>query len=236
MGKTLSSSRSVGQLLGALLVLCLAGCAANKTSHTGYLGDYTGLVQAGDSSMAVYLRPGLTAAEFRQLSIDMVTFAGTSPRVAGLSDDERVELKSYLMQSMQKVMSLAEPTSATQPATQPVTPLRHAKASAAITDFDAPNVAVNVVMAVVLIPLSTGGASMEFDVRDVMTDQRLLAMTCSDAGRVTTWQGMKDAFGRLDHAKAAMDACTQRLAMQWHGPTWTPPTPTTPTTPTTTTQ
>ena len=91
-----------------------------------------------------------------------------------------------------------------------------------MTDFDAPNVPMNVVMAVVLIPLSTGGASVEFEVRDAATDQLLLAMTCSDAGSVTTWQGMKDAFGRLAHAKTALDACTQRLAMQWHGPTWTP--------------
>ena len=230
MYKARPPSAAVAQVVVISLILSLAGCAANQTTHTGYLGDYAALVSGSDSKTAVYLRPGLTPGDFKQLSVDMVAFAGSSPRVAGLSDEERNTLKSHLMQSLQRVMSPAEPASSTPStpppgSTQTAVPPRSARLRAAITDFDAPNVAMNVVMAVVLIPLSTGGASMEFEVRDAGTDQRLLAMTCSDAGSVTTWQGMKDAFGRLDHAKAALDACTQRLAMAWHGPTWTPAAP-----------
>ena len=218
---------TVVQLATVSLFLCLTGCAANQTTHTGYLGEYAGLVSGSDSKTALYLRPGLTPGDFTQLSVDMVAIAGSSPRVAGLSEVERVVLQSHLMQSLMRVMLPAASASTTPAAlpsgaAQTPAPSRHARVRAAITDFDAPNVAMNVVMAVVLIPLSTGGASMEFEVRDAATDQRLLAMTCSDAGNVTTWQGMKDAFGRLNHAKAALDTCTQRLALQWHGPTWTP--------------
>ncbi len=221
MNKLRPSSASVARLVGVSLISCLAGCAANQTTHTGYLSDYAGLVPGSDNKTAVYLRPGLTSGDFTQLSVDMIAFAGSSPRVAALSDDERMALKSHLMQGLRRVMSPAASASTALTAAQP----RQARVRAAITDFDAPNVAMNVVMALVLVPLSTGGASMEFEVSDAATDQRLLAMTCSDAGSVTTWQGMKDAFGRLDHAKAALDACTQRLAMHWHGPTWTPAAP-----------
>lgn len=230
MYKARPSSATVAQLAGVAVILCLAGCAANQTTHTGYLSDYTGLVPGSDSSTAVYVMPGLKPGDFTQLSVDMVAIAGSSPRVAGLSEVERIVLQAHLMQSLLRVM---EPTASasTAPAASPSgaaqtsAPSRHARVRAAITDFDAPNVAMNVVMTVVLVPLSTGGASVEFEVRDAAMDQRLLAMTCSDAGSVITWQGMKDAFGRLEHAKAALDACTRRLARQWHGPTWTPAAP-----------
>ena len=172
MYKARPSSATVAQLAGVAVILCLAGCAANQTTHTGYLSDYTGLVPGSDSSTAVYVMPGLKPGDFTQLSVDMVAIAGSSPRVAGLSEVERIVLQAHLMQSLLRVM---EPTASasTAPAASPSgaaqtsAPSRQARVRAAITDFDAPNVAMNVVMTVVLVPLSTGGASVEFEVRDM---------------------------------------------------------------------
>ncbi len=202
----------------AAMVICfvaLAGCAANQATKEGHLDQYDDLVQSADKKASVYMRPGLQAADFAALSVDMVALAGKSPRMAGLTEEERGALQTHLQQSLERALTL--PSSATGTVATPATGARRARVRAAITDFDAPNSTMNVVLAIVLIPMSTGGASMEFEVRDEANGQRLLAMTCADAGSVASWQGMKDAFGRLDHAKSVMDLCADRLAGKWFG-------------------
>ena len=208
------AGRCMGYLLLALAALGLAGCAANQSTKTGYLDRYDDLVASADGKTAVYLRPGFTPAEFESVVVDMVGFAGKSVRLDGLSAEERDALKLHLTLGLERRLV---PELAPAPAANgvPSAVLRRAKLRAAITDFDAPNTAMNVVMAVVLVPLSTGGASTEFEIRDAASDQLLLAMTCSDAGSVTSWKGMKEAFGRLDHAKTVLDACADKLAAQW---------------------
>ena len=125
MYKARPPSAAVAQVVVISLILSLAGCAANQTTHTGYLNDYAALVSGSDSKTAVYLRPGLTPGDFKQLSVDMVAFAGSSPRVADLSDEERNTLKSHLMQSLQRVMSAAESASTTQTAARYLCQMRN---------------------------------------------------------------------------------------------------------------
>lgn len=172
--------------------LLLAGCAAQTVTRTGFLSDYKELVPVtGDAGLRSYIKPGLPPGQYTRYMLDPVLFEPSA--VATLTEAEiaqlKIDLEAAVRQSFEARFQRAVA------AGSDVFRLRFA-----ITGVDRSNPALNVVLAILIVPLANGGATTEAEALDSVTGERLAAVQASTNGSLFRGE-FAGFFSEFGHAK-----------------------------------
>lgn len=193
-------------LVLALGVLLLAGCAeAPKAS--GFLRDYAALRPVpGASSVLYYEKPNVQWKRYTRLMLDpvVVYYAPDAPD-RQIQPDDLKRLTDYFRTAAVEAVRDAYPVVETPG--PGVLRIR-----AAITDVVPANPLLNVVTtAAVFIPLDMGGAAMEAEFLDSVTNERLAAIIERKTGMPLDPRDMIRGFTKWGHAEAAFRAWAKEL-------------------------
>jgi hypothetical protein len=182
-------------LLGAILFI--AGCQTQPVKPTGYLVDYNQLKPTDSSSQTLYFED--TQAPWK--SYHSIMFDEVIIRVAEGEDERKIDaedlqkMRNYFQQALANTSCMR--LGFTNEPGEGVILLR-----TAIVDIKPVNVAVNVVSkGLFFIPVDFGKASIEGELRDSVTGQRLASIVDRKIGSLvkpshsyTTWGAAKGAF------------------------------------------
>lgn len=198
----MKKTRCFGLCLTALF-LTLTGCSMGKAEHSGFLGDYSKLKpEAGIEGMTVYRAPGFDAGNYDKFVIDPigVHFAPAATGTA-VSPDDLKKLTDYFRTTL--VGKLSKNYKVVDEPGAGVMRLR-----IAITDVKKTTAALNIHPATKLSGVGLGGASVEAEGVDTVTDRRMFAFVHTRAGdRIAVAAGLQE-FG---HAKQAIDFWCEKL-------------------------
>jgi hypothetical protein len=202
--------RSISPLrpLLAAGLLCLASCANLSVTQTGFLDDYDTLAEAPDHEVTfipdeieLFQVDDLAERGYDAVLIEPAVYRPTADPRVGLEPEEidelRADFDATLRETLGERFEIVE-----QPRPGAV------RVRAAITDVATSNVPINVVMVILLVPTDMGGISGELELRDAMTDERLLAMS---AYREGTPFLILECFSRFGHARHGMLKWSRKL-------------------------
>jgi len=187
--------------IGALsLSAALTACAAGPAPRSGFLKDYSGLVQVGKSDSLLEQRP---SPDFDPTKYQAVAIAPTDVQVEGLSDDDKAQLSAAFRDA------LVERVSGHLPVVQTSGPgVIYVRTS--IVSARKANVAMNVVTSLLATPLSRGGVAAEAEVVDGGTGKRIAALSWARRGAKITQPGL--SYTRLGEARAGLRVFAIRLS------------------------
>lgn len=202
------------------LVIVLAGCllagcaAAPQATHSGFLRDYPPF-QPGPSDGVdlVYTKPGVDLSNYRRIMVDEVRFyLKKDAAYQGIQADELTELTESFHHAVFENLGSAYPVVA-EPGADVL------RIRLAITDIEPSKPAMTGVTAVMPVGLAistvkrgvtgshtgVGGASMEAEFLDSMTNEQLVA-------GIDTFNGSKiSGFTKLGATKEAFEFWAKRL-------------------------
>ena len=191
-------------LTGVVATLLLfAGCTLKQRTHSGFLGDYSGLEPGPNvQGSYVYRKPGFDPAQYGKFMIDPIG-VHFAPDAAGsaVSPDTLKQLTDYFHAKL--VEELSEHYQVVDQPGVGVMQLR-----IAITDVKKATAALNIHPATKLSGVGLGGASIEAEGIDTESRQRLFAFVHTREGnRLSIAEGLQD----WGHAKQAMDFWAEQL-------------------------
>lgn len=182
-----------------LLVALMAGCAATRAPASGFLGDYSNFQpDPQDKSMLFYEKPGVDWARYTRLMIDpVVIYYNPEAKYRQIQPDELKKLTDCFRDTVIDEVQSSYPV-VNEPSSDVL------RIRAAITDLDPANPAVNVLsVAGMGIPVDMGGASIEAEFLDSLSNERLAALIDRKIGNpidirihkgFTKWGYAEDAF------------------------------------------
>lgn len=202
-----------GVAAALLLILTLSACAASRQprgtpDESGFLSNYSDLRPGkGDEMALVYIRPGVDWKNYTAVIFESVTlWPGKDGGLAKLSPEDQQMLVDTLYSSVHD--QLAKVTTLTTTPGPGVIRLR-----VALTEADSTNVVLNAVATIVPqvravstilglaanTSLTVGSATIEGDVRDSLSNQRLGAFVDKRIGQrslrgLGTWSQVEAAF------------------------------------------
>ena len=201
--------RWVGWLPLLLATSCATTHAVRHVKTSGFLGDYSQLRPGGDGEPALIYRQATAGPGYGKVLIDpVVTYAGPGSRLHKLSAQDRQALLDYfhaaLREQLGQDFALAE---AAGPGTLRLrVALTDARGSKILMDTLSTVVpvglAISALQRVALGQTATSGrATIEAEVLDSQTGERLAALVDGRAGRKVTgrfdkwkkWQDVRDA-------------------------------------------
>ena len=199
----------VGWLLLLLATSCATTHAVRRVKTSGFLGDYSQLRPGGDGEPALIYRQAAEGRSYDKILIDpVVAYAGPGTRLQKLSLEDRQALLDYfhaaLREQLGQDFALAE---ASGPGTLRLrVALTDARGSKILLDTLSTVVpvglAISALQRVALGQTTTSGrATIEAEVLDAQTGERLVALVDGRAGRKVTgrfdkwkkWQDVRDA-------------------------------------------
>jgi hypothetical protein len=205
----------VQYVLILLTGLALSGCATTPTSeHSGFLNTYPQFQPGPKEGMdQVYVKPGLDLSTYNKVMIHEVKFFFTKDAADnGLQASELKELSDSFHLAVVEALGTEYPL-VTEPGNDVL------RVRLAITDIETSNPAMTGITTVVPVGLAislvkqattgaatgVGGASMEVEFLDSMTNERLGAA-------IDTFNGSKmSGFTKLGSAKEAFEFWAKRL-------------------------
>ena len=216
---------SVSQYLMILLTgLVLCGCAAtSKVGESGFLNNYPQFKPGPDEGMdQVYTKPGVDLSKYNRVMMDEVQFfLAKDAADQGLQASELKELSDSFHHAIFEALGTTYPL-VTEPGSDVM------RVRLAITDIETSNPAMTGITTVVPVGLAislakqattgaatgVGGASMETEILDSISNERL-------AAAIDTFNGSKmSGFTKLGSAKEAFEFWAKRLRVtldQAHG-------------------
>jgi hypothetical protein len=190
------------------LFLCIAGtlsgCATNGMTHSGFLDTYETLAPTRYKHVLMYREPGFDPGRYAEVVVEHPLIKTSSGRIDGLDDAQQREVLDYVDKELHRQVSK---TTAAAGAAGRV------RLRVAVTELQTPNRAVNAMTLLLVGPVTTGGASVEFEAVDDSTGRRVGAATCFDHGNVFT--EFFASYTVLGHAKAAIATCIERIDGAW---------------------
>jgi hypothetical protein len=185
-------------LLGG--AVAVSGCAATNTlTRTGGVEDYGRLSKSADERMLSHVSPRLRGSGLGGARIEAPRVAADAKRLQKVSQEGRQELVAHLGEALTGAATRSPPSR------------ESIVVHSVITDLDTPTRTLNVLTTLVVGPISSGGASVEFSLKDAKTGEELAALVCAERPSMLSWDGMKSAYGELSHSKLALTACVDRL-------------------------
>ncbi|MCZ6770396.1 MAG: DUF3313 domain-containing protein [Proteobacteria bacterium] len=188
-------------LVGATALL--AACAAEITGKSGFLKDYSQLKPDPKIEGALrYEKPGASLTSYRKFIIyPVVIHFAPNAKGVGLDPENLVELTRYFR--TEAVKKLSKNYAVVDKAGAGVMRIR-----IALTSIETTTPIANIHPAMKLSGLGLGGASMEAEVLDSVSGERLAAVVESRAGdRMSIGAG----FSKFGHAKQVMDMWIDRF-------------------------
>jgi hypothetical protein len=194
------------------LFLCIAGalsgCATNGMTRSGFLDTYETLAPTRYKHVLMFREPGFEPGRYAEVVVEHPSIKTSSGRIEGLDDAQQREVLEYVETELRRQ------TSKMPAATGAAGRLR---LRVAVTELQTPNRMVNAMTLLLVGPVTTGGASLEFEAVDDSTGRRVGAATCFDRGNVLT--EFLASYTVLGHAKAAITTCIERIDGAWRDTT-----------------
>lgn len=190
--------RAVHHLITFVAIASLSACSTVMTaSGSGYLSDYSALIEAPDAGSAS--RPAAHVIDPAQVSMSEVVWRVDER--PDISSDERDALLTQLRRELrQRIQELP-----TVPQGQP------AQIRAAITRVETVSPALNTVGTLLLIgPLDRGGAAVEIEAVDPQTGRQLAALRL---GYFAPLGEIKARFSKLAPAEIAVRKAASDFAL-----------------------
>lgn len=196
-------SRSCSRCLVAVLACALTACTAPQAEHSGFLTDYDNLTHVSiDQTVTSYVKSAVDAPNFTHFLLDPVVFLPGAGKADGVSSQEIAQMKAALTAAIIKSFKRRF-----EPAADPGPQVLRVRF--AITDVKKSKPALNAVMAIILVPLSSGGATTEAEVLNSVTGERLIAIVGSTEGSLLKGE-FEGFFSELGHAKLHFNQQVER--------------------------
>lgn len=190
------------------LLLCMAialpGCATNGMTRTEFLGNQEQLLPTRYDNVLMYRAPGFEPRRYAAVVVEDALIKTDSGRIGGLDDGQQREVLEHVSRELQRKES--------KPPALPGAS-GSVRVRVAVTELQTPNRAVNALTTLMVGPVTTGGASLEFEAIDGSTGRRIAAASCFERGSVLT--EFAGAYTLLGHAKAAITTCIERIDSAW---------------------
>jgi len=182
----------------------LSGCATNSMTRSGFLGDYEKLSPTRYENVLMYRAAGFEPKRYAAVVVEDAQIKTASGRIDGLDDAQQREVLDHVTSELkrQEGKSPAPPGGAGQ-----------VRVRVAVTELQTPNRAVNAMTTLLVGPVTTGGASLEFEAVDLRTGRRVAAASCFERGNVI--KEFAGSYTLLGHAKAAITNCIERIDSAW---------------------
>lgn len=132
--------------------------------------------------------------------LQVVTATG---RIGGLEAEQVRELLDHVNSELRHLQTKSEAPASSG----------RIRVRVAITTIETPNRAVNTLTTLLVGPVTTGGASLEFEAVDEQTDRRVAAASCFEHGNALA--DFKGSYTLLGHAKSAITTCLERINSAW---------------------
>lgn len=190
------------------LLLCIAGvlsgCATNGMTRSGFLDTYETLAPTRYEHVLMFREPGFDPGRYAEVVVEHPLIKTSSGRIEGLDEAQQREVLDYVDTELHRQVSRmpAAPGAAGR-----------VRLRVAVTELQTPNRMVNAMTLLLVGPVTTGGASLEFEAVDDSTGRRVGAATCFDHGNVLT--EFFASYTVLGHAKAAITTCIERIDGAW---------------------
>lgn len=190
----------------AVTSLLSLGCVQSTQSVTtsGFLGDYSQLEPwEGNKNILEYEKPGVNWKQYKRLMVDpIVVDYHPSTKSRRVKPHELVKLTDFFHEKIVKAVDDAYPVTNT-PAPDVL------RIRVCITDIDPTVTALNVASSVaVFVPLDMGGAAIETEFIDSVTNERVFAAMEQRKGvPVNLAQGLS----KFSHAKGAFKYWAKEL-------------------------
>lgn len=182
----------------------LSGCATNGMTKSGFLGDYDALSPTKYKNVLLYRATGFEPERYAEIVVADAIIKTASGRIDGLDKTQQREVLDYIDSELRHQVSKSV-----------VTPggMGRVRVRVAITELETPNRTVNAFTTLLVGPVTTGGASLEFEAVDERTGRRVAAATCFDRGNVFT--EFIGSYKLLGHAKSAIATCIEQIDSAW---------------------
>ena len=176
------------------LVLTMTAACTKQAKKTGFLSDYSRL-DAKDKSLQYINMKRL--GEYSRFMIEPVVVRGTDVK---LDTKTRTDLANYLHNAIvnaikDRYMIVSQPAADV------------ARVRVAITDIEKSSPVLNIIPQTKLTGVGLGGASMEGEVIDSMSNEQIAAVIQSQKGKRLSLAGIK----KWGDAKAVMDEWAKRF-------------------------
>ena len=126
-----------------------------------------------------------------------------SGRIDGLDDAQQREVLDHVTSELKRQEAKVPPPGGAG----------QVRVRVAVTELQTPNRAVNAMTTLLVGPVTTGGASLEFEAVDLRTGRRVAAASCFERGNVI--KEFAGSYTLLGHAKAAITNCIERIDSAW---------------------
>lgn len=183
------------------------GCASNKpTKPSGFLKDYSGMNPVPeDPSMLYGEKPNVNWKKYTRLMIDPVVVYRAPKAKKAAKPEELQKLADYFRNEAITTLKDAYPV-VDKPAPDVM------RIRAAITDLDSANPWLNLAAtAAIMLPVDMGGAAMEAEFLDSVTNERLCAVVDRKEGSPLSLTEFTGAYTEWGHAKGAFKAWIKLL-------------------------
>jgi hypothetical protein len=194
------------------LFLCIAGalsgCATNGMTRSGFLDTYETLLPTRYKHVLMFREPGFEPGRYAEVVVEHPLIKTSSGRIDGLDDAQQREVLDYVDTELHRQVSKMPAAAGAA---------GRLRLRVAVTELQTPNRMVNAMTLLLVGPVTTGGASLEFEAVDDSTGRRVGAATCFDRGNVLT--EFFASYTVLGHAKAAITTCIERIDGAWRDTT-----------------
>jgi hypothetical protein len=204
------------ELVRSRLFLCivgaLSGCATNGMTRSGFLDTYDTLAPTRYEHVLMFRAPGFEPGRYAEIVVEHPSIKTSTGRIEGLDDAQQREVLDYVDSELHRQVGK-------RPAAAGAT--GRVRLRVAVTELQTPNRMVNAMTLLLVGPVTTGGASLEFEAVDDSTGRRVGAATCFDHGNVFT--EFFASYTVLGHAKAAIATCIEHVDDAWRDTTSSTP-------------
>ena len=190
-------------VLLAGLTATLSGCASNGMTRSGFLGDYDVLGKTKYENVLLFKAPGFEPSRYREILVEDAQVVTATGRIGGLEAEQVRELLDHVNSELRHLQTKSEAPASSG----------RIRVRVASTTIETPNRAVNTLTTLLVGPVTTGGASLEFEAVDEQTDRRVAAASCFEHGNALA--DFKGSYTLLGHAKSAITTCLERINSAW---------------------
>jgi len=158
-----------------LPLLTLASCANMQPTQSGFLENYDQLAEVEERpKQRRFINEDIDWDSFDGVHLEPTVYRPAAGREDIISAGTAEYLTTYLDEEWHEVFGLYFD------AAEPARPLR---IRAAITDVDRSNFWTNLLTMIVLLPADTGGSTVELEILDGTSGERLAALVKADEGK-----------------------------------------------------